>query len=95
MGMGHVLTAEAYRRSVLGLDDHLLMLRFPAIGFATSHSASSDVTDSAAGGTALATGHKTRNGMIGMDADSVAVEHCIAPFQQRMGRRTRHHRVAR
>lgn len=74
MGMGHVLTAEAYRRSVLGLDDHLLMLRFPAIGFATSHSASSDVTDSAAGGTALATGHKTRNGMIGMDADSVAVE---------------------
>ena len=36
-------------------------------GFATTKSASSDVTDSAASATALATGTKTANGMVGQD----------------------------
>lgn len=40
----------------------------------TTYSASSKITDSAASGTALATGVKTKNGMIGMNPDSVAVE---------------------
>ena len=74
MGLNPVLAGEAFNRSVLGNDTPLLMLQFPVTSYATSHSASSDVTDSAAGGTALATGHKTRNGMVGMDADSVAVQ---------------------
>ena len=43
-------------------------------GLAKTYSASSYITDSAAGGTALATGNKTNNGMIGMNADSVAVK---------------------
>ena len=71
MGLNPVLAGEAFNRSVLGNDTPLLMLQFPVTSYATSHSASSDVTDSAAGGTALATGHKTRNGMVGMDADIV------------------------
>ena len=74
MGLNPVLAGEAFNRSVLGNDTPLLMLQFPVTSYATSHSASSDVTDSAAGGTALATGHKTRNGMVGMDADSVPVQ---------------------
>lgn len=43
------------------------------IGLSKTYSASHKVTDSAAGGTALACGVKTQNGMIGMNADSVAV----------------------
>lgn len=47
--------------------------RFPFSGLAVSKSASNEITDSAAGGTAIATGHKTNNHVIGMDADSVSV----------------------
>lgn len=47
--------------------------QFPYTGMATTWSASSDVTDSAAGGTALATGHKTNNGVIGLDASLTRV----------------------
>ena len=43
-------------------------------GLAKTYSANSYITDSAAGGTALATSNKTNNGMIGMNADSVAVK---------------------
>ena len=44
------------------------------IGLSKTYSASHKVTDSAAGGTALACGVKTKNGMLGMNADSVAVK---------------------
>lgn len=44
------------------------------IALITTHSTNNRVTDSAAAGTALATGYKTRNSMIGMTPDSVAVE---------------------
>jgi len=43
-------------------------------GFSKTYSASNFTTDSGAGGTALACGIKTKNGMIGMSPDSVAVE---------------------
>lgn len=43
-------------------------------GFSKTYSSTNFTTDSGAGGTALACGVKTRNGMIGMNADSVAVE---------------------
>jgi len=43
-------------------------------GFSKTYSASNFTTDSGAGGTALACGVKTKNGMIGMSPDSVAVE---------------------
>lgn len=73
MGLGHVNAAEAYNRDALGNDKPLLMLTFPVASQARTYSASSPITDSAAAGTALATGHKTRNGMVGMNADSVPV----------------------
>ena len=47
--------------------------RFPITGLAKTYSKSHKITDSAAGGTAIATGHKTNNGMIGMDSDSIPV----------------------
>jgi alkaline phosphatase len=43
------------------------------IGFSRTEASNSDFTDSAAGGTALATGHKTNNRYIGVDADGKVV----------------------
>ncbi len=73
MGMAHSLAAQVYKRTVLGSEEPLLMLSFPVASASTTHSASSPVTDSAAAGTALATGSKTRNSMLGMNADTVPV----------------------
>lgn len=73
MGMGQIMAAESYNRTVLGNKDHLLMMQFPTAAMITTYSTSSPVTDSAAAGTALATGSKTRNSMLGMNADSIPV----------------------
>ena len=73
MGMGQVMGAEVYNRTVKGSDDNLLMMRFPVSSVATTYSASSPVTDSAAAGTALSSGVKTNNGMLGVTPDSTAV----------------------
>lgn len=78
MGMGHVMAAETYYRNVLGNDKPLLMMQFPVASWAMTYSASGPITDSAAAGTALATGHKTLNGMLGVTPDSVAVESIAA-----------------
>ncbi len=48
------------------------------IALTTTHSLNNRVTDSAASGTALATGSKTNNSMIGLTPDSVALESIIA-----------------
>lgn len=73
MGFNHVLNAQLYKTEVLGSDSTLTMLNFPVASMARTHSASSRVTDSSAAGTALATGHKTLNGMLGMNPDTIAV----------------------
>lgn len=73
MGHGQVMSAAAYKRLVMNDSLPLLMMQFPEAGMVTTYSANTLVTDSAAAGTALATGFKTRNNMLGMDADSVAV----------------------
>ena len=46
---------------------------FPVTGFSITYSANRYITDSAAGGTALATGEKTDNGMIGVRPDSTII----------------------
>ena len=73
MGSAEVTNAQLFNKKVLGNEEPLLMTTFPVVSLITTHSASSDVTDSAAAGTALSTGHKTKNGMLGMNADTVAV----------------------
>lgn len=52
----------------------LAMTGMPVSGAQTTFSADNYITDSAASGTALATGVKTRNHMVGMNPDTVAVE---------------------
>lgn len=74
MGMSPVLCAETYNRTVLHNTQPLLMLQFPVVSMATTYSASNTITDSAAAGTALATGHKTNNGMLGQTPDNQSVQ---------------------
>lgn len=69
-GMG---LSQAYAGMVQN-NNKLELERCPVIGFSKTYSASHFTTDSGAGGTALACGVKTKNGMIGMNPDSVAVE---------------------
>jgi alkaline phosphatase len=59
----------------------------PVAGYAKTHSASSLVTDSAAAATAIATGVKTYNGAIGVDADGDPVE-TILERAQTLGKAT-------
>ena len=73
MGMGPVVAAETYNRVVLNSDKPLNMMQMPIVGWCMTYSASSTITDSAAAGTALSTGHKTTNGMLGETPDSTAV----------------------
>lgn len=73
MGMGHVMTAQTYNRTVLGNDQLLPMMQFPVSSLAMTYSANSKITDSAAAGTALACGSKTNNDMVGMTPDGKPV----------------------
>lgn len=59
--------------------DHPFYLdKFPFSGFSKTYSADSYITDSGAGGTAIACGVKTNNGMIGVRPDSSAVSSILA-----------------
>lgn len=73
MGPGAVMGTDTYLRLASERLTPLLWETFPQCSFSTTWSYNSPVTDSAAAGTALATGHKTRNNMLGMGPDSVAV----------------------
>lgn len=73
MGMAPIMATEAYNRLVHNNANPLQFTRLPVASWAQSWSASSPVTDSAAAGTAIATGSKTNNGMVGMNADTVSV----------------------
>lgn len=73
MGMGPVMSALNYKRLVHPEQPPMVMTGFPVVSFCQTYSASTPVTDSAAAGTALSTGYKTKNTMLGMDADTVSV----------------------
>lgn len=70
MGLNHVNLAEIYQseaKNKIGYQNSILT-QFPYVAFASTNSLSHGVTDSGAGGTALAVGKKTKNGTIGMDS---------------------------
>ncbi len=73
-GMG---TAQVYA-GMTASSTPFYLEKFPYSGFSKTYSSDNYVTDSGAGGTALATGKKTKNGMIGMDPDSTAVNSVVA-----------------
>lgn len=61
--------------------------QFPVVNFATTYSRYNSVTCSAAAGTALATGTKTKNGTIGMDSLHQGPLYSIAAQAKKAGRR--------
>ena len=76
MGTNQVMLAEMYRSAIEGQPlgrVQTLMTTFPYSGHLSTYSKTNGITDSAAAGSCLATGTKTKNGMLGMDEDSVRV----------------------
>lgn len=73
MGLAHVTLTEDYiaaKNGVHGSGD-VSFTQFPITGLVTTYSANSLVTCSSAAATALSTGHKTNNNMMGIAPDSV------------------------
>ena len=60
--------------AMLASGEEMTFSQFPYIGVVDTHSASNDITDSAAGGTALGSDHKTNNAMLGMNPDTIPVK---------------------
>jgi len=54
--------------------DDFQFFRFPTVGLFTTHALDKLVTDSAAGGTAFSTGHKTNNGMVAVLPDGTKLK---------------------
>ncbi|MGJ1196940.1 alkaline phosphatase [Sphingobacterium spiritivorum] len=87
MGLNQVNLTEMYlaeREGRIGISP-LVFTSFPVASFATSYSTSNGVTDSGAGGTALAVGHKTKNGVIGMDSTKTKPLKSIAYLAKEKG----------
>ncbi len=84
MGIGCVM---AGRLGGPGRDGKLAVDTMPYTGFAKTHSANRLVTDSAAAGTALATGVKTKNSTISLDPDGKKLK-TILELARDMGKST-------
>lgn len=61
---------------------NLFLSNFKHIGFSKTQSADDYITDSAAGGTAIACGVKTYNGAIGVNTDTVAVKSILEEAEE-------------
>lgn len=72
MGPNDVVLAEKYGDGVY--DFGLLLNMITNNGLVTTKSADNEITDSAAAGTALATGTKTNNGFVGVAPDSTVLK---------------------
>lgn len=66
MGFAQIMTNEIQYKDQLH-DGKLAMNHMPVQSYQTTYCSDSDVTDSAAGGTALSTGYKTLYGTVGMN----------------------------
>ena len=76
MGMGQVSLTDSYlsyKAGELG-GQHLSFTHFPYLALSSTYSANRNITDSAAGGTAIACGAKTNNEYIGVDPDGNNLE---------------------
>ena len=67
MGANDIVLTEKNKNGCF--DFGLVLNQIKYTGYATTHSNNSSVTDSAASGTALATGYKTNNGILGLSPD--------------------------
>ena len=89
MGVNQVQGTEYYLGELEGKTG-ISPLQFPQYPYstvATTFSATNRVTDSAAAGTALATGHKTKNGAIGVLKDLQTPVNSVAVWAKNSGKR--------
>ncbi|OFY40398.1 MAG: hypothetical protein A2X18_03590 [Bacteroidetes bacterium GWF2_40_14] len=72
MGFSQISLTEAYLATQKGKigSDPISFTKFPVMGMVTTHSANSFITCSSAAGTAISTGFKTNNLMLGVDPDT-------------------------
>ena len=87
MGTNQVYTAETYLAAVegrIGIKE-LCFPSFPYSAYVTTYSATNGITDSSAAGTALACGHKTKNGAEGVLKDLVTPITSIADWAHASG----------
>lgn len=87
MGINQVQGTELYRGELegkIGITP-IWFTQFPYATTATTFSATNGVTDSAAAGTALATGNKTQNGTIGMKQDLQTEVSSVAVWAKNKG----------
>ena len=82
MGLEQLSTAWVVNNRHLNITDN-----FPYVGLQWTYSASKLVTDSAAAGTALATGSKTNNGMIATSPDGQPLE-TLSEYAKSKGKKT-------
>lgn len=87
MGVNQVLGTEMYHSELKGEIGvtPLLFTQFPYTTVATTFSATNGVTDSAAAGTALATGSKTKNGALGVKKDLETKVNSVASWAKDKG----------
>ena len=87
MGVNQVNAAETYLGAMqgrIGISE-LCFPSFPYTALVNTQSATNGVTDSAAGGTALASGNKTKNGALGVLKDLNTPVSCIADWAREAG----------
>ncbi len=87
MGVNEVNLAEHYLGTMdgrIGIGE-LCFASFPHSAYVTTYSATSIITDSSAGGVALASGHKTKNGAEGVLKDLVTPITSIADWAHAAG----------
>jgi alkaline phosphatase len=85
MGFAHIAAARLWKH---GPDGRLAMDELPERGTATTRSASDAVTDSAAAGTAIATGYKTQNGFVSVAPDGLTVLDTVLEQARARGKAT-------
>ncbi len=89
MGVAQRNAAELYLANMKGStrpeESRLLMNTFPAQGMNTTHDLSSVIPDSASTATAIATGFKTKAGIIGMSPDGKTAYPNIAEMAKKKG----------
>jgi len=78
MGLAHITAA---RIRLMSMGGRLAMDSMPITGLVTTCSADKLITDSGAAATALATGHKTNNGMIGVAPDGTRLRTILEACQ--------------
>ena len=89
MGVNQVQGTELFQAELqnkIGIVP-LKFYQFPYITMATTYSATNGVTDSAASGTALSTGNKTKNGTLGLLKDWKTRVNSVAIWAKEAGRR--------